>query len=203
MDSKTIRRTYTLLRRENLIWKILHLYYQRFHYTFFERNPRSQLQKICSSKEKNALIQHFYRVYHQIKVCCGNSTAPRNWDWILKNYNLVANKGVVDVAAHYVMEQFFCNCKKSACQKVCWCRKFGLKCTPQCGNVVTLYKEQRSNWKFALFLQVYSVWYKSPVKKWCMAVEVFDNEEIAHTFTSFSPRSCSLDAMFLTNLDRW
>lgn len=83
---------------------------------------------------KGALKQHLLRVYYQIQQWCGTSLNPLEWGWTMNGSNLVPNGGVGEVAPKFVLEMIFCNCKKSECLTLCSCKKFGLRCTAQCGN---------------------------------------------------------------------
>lgn len=110
------------------------LRYLKFNQITARKSLNSEMQIASLPPTKHSLNEHFYRVYYQIQEWCGNKLIPTNWGWMLKNNALIPKLGREEVAPDFVMELIFCICKKSLCQNLCSCRKFGLKCTAQCGS---------------------------------------------------------------------
>lgn len=106
----------------------------KFNQMTARNNLSKEVDLACLPPTKNALNEHIFRVYHQIQEWCGNVLDPLEWGWTIKGNNITPSQGITDVAPKFIMELIFCNCKKSNCQNLCSCRKFGLRCSAQCGN---------------------------------------------------------------------
>ena len=77
---------------------------------------------------------HSLRVYHQVQQWRGVHKRATEWGWRLKDDKMLPVATDLQPAPEYLLEAINCNCKTDCSSRRCSCVKFGLYCSPACGQ---------------------------------------------------------------------
>jgi len=75
-----------------------------------------------------------YRVYVQVQAWLGKNLSPVEWGWIEVNNKLIPVRMTLPAAPDRLLKIIRCCCKQNCDSSRCTCKKYGLHCTPACGD---------------------------------------------------------------------
>ena len=89
----------------------------------------------CSLPPTSAAAKfHSRRVYHQVQTWKGKSLNAEDWGWSIRDGIMTPTGTDQKPAPDYLMEAIHCNCRTDCSTRRCSCRKYGLECSPACGD---------------------------------------------------------------------
>ena len=77
---------------------------------------------------------HSLHVYHQVQQWNGIDMKAEEWGWKVCDGKMLPLQTDLKPAPDYLLEAIKCNCKTDCGTRRCTCRKYGLDCSPACGE---------------------------------------------------------------------
>ena len=82
----------------------------------------------------SAARYHSLRVYHQVQQWKGVDLNVEQWGWQITEGQMIPIQTDRKPAPDYLLEAIRCKCKTDCSTRRCSCRRYGLECSPACGD---------------------------------------------------------------------